>query len=114
MDVEYMRLQGHNLKVGDSLRDYLGQNAQASEIFPCRILQSTYVKVWGWVQKMIINKHTGATMHGCATCPGHYSTPLPCNHPQMILTWVVHRPESEVSKIIDSSDTIILIPHSRQ
>ena len=29
-----MRLQGHNLKVGDSLRDYLGQNAQASEIFP--------------------------------------------------------------------------------
>lgn len=60
---------------------------------------------------MIINKHTRATMRGCATCPGHYSTPLPCNHPQMILAWVVHRPESEVSKIIDSSDTIILIPH---
>lgn len=105
-----MGSQGQNLKVGHKLKRLSRPEFSSFRDSPCCILQRIYVKGWGGVQEVVFNKHTRATICGCTTYPVHYSTPLPCNHPQMILMQVVHRSESEISKVINSSNTIILSP----
>lgn len=59
---------------------------------------------------MVLNKSAKATAHGYESYSMHNSAPTPCKHPQMILLQVVHRSQSEIFKVIHSSNTIILSP----